>query len=300
MNTPWKPDVMIYHANCADGFGAAWAAWTCWGDTVQYIPSGYAQAAPDVAGKHVLIGDFSYKQDTLDLMAQSAASIVILDHHKTAQEDLAPFIVDDAKPSYASVDHWLRDLAEMNRPPVAALFDMSRSGARMVWEFCFPHSPVPMLIELVEDRDLWLFRLSETKPFALWLRSEPFAFDRWAEIAQELNDARDHDAIMAEAKGMQRFYDQKVSEMVGFARYETIGGVSVPVVNCPASFSSDVGNALLTAHPTAEFSACYCDTRKGRQYSLRSDDTRRDVSAIAKRYGGGGHRNAAGFEVPRL
>jgi oligoribonuclease NrnB/cAMP/cGMP phosphodiesterase (DHH superfamily) len=297
---PWKPDIMIYHANCADGFGAAWAAWSCWGNEVQYIPSGYGQAAPDLAGKHVLIGDFSYKRDTIDLMAQSAASIVILDHHKTAQEDLGPFIVEDAAPSYASVDHWLRDLAEMGRPPVAALFDMSRSGARMVWEFCFPHSPIPMLIELVEDRDLWLFRLPETKPFALWLRAEPFAFDRWEEIAQQLNDARDHDAIMAEARGMQRFYDQKVSEMVGFARYEMIGGVSVPVVNCASSFASDVGNALLIAHPTAEFAACYCDTRKGRQYSLRSDDTRRDVSAIAKRYGGGGHRNAAGFEVPRL
>jgi len=170
----------------------------------------------------------------------------------------------------------------------------------MVWEFCYPHSPVPLLIELVEDRDLWRFLLPDTKPFALWLRSEPFGFGRWDEIALALNDPRGREAIMAEAKGMQRFYDQKVSEMVSFARYETIGGVSVPVVNCPASFSSEVGNALLTAHPEAEFSACYCDTRKGRQFSLRSNDERRDVSAIAKRYGGGGHRNAAGFEVPRL
>jgi len=296
----WKPDIMIYHANCADGFGAAWAAWTCWGDTVRYIPSGYGQTAPDVAGKHVLIGDFSYKREVLDEMAQTAASIVILDHHKTARDDLAPFVVTDRAPSYAAVDHWLRDLTELNRPPVAALFDMERSGARMVWEFCYPAGPVPLLIRLIEDRDLWLFHLSETKPFALWLRAEPFAFERWQEVHQLLGDAKSRAAIMAEANAMQRFYDQKVSEMVGTARFHKIAGASVPVVNCPATFSSDVGNALLTRYPEAQFSACYSDVGESRGYSLRSTDDRADVSEIAKRFGGGGHRNAAGFGVPRL
>ena len=48
------------------------------------------------------------------------------------------------------------------------------------------------------------------------------------------------------------------------------------------------------------FAACYLDTADSRVFSLRS---RReggvDVAKIAESYGGGGHRNAAGFRVPR-
>lgn len=294
----WKPDIMIYHANCADGFGAAWAAWMCWGPDVRYVPASYGEAPPVVDGLNVLMGDFSYKRAVLDEMAQTAASIVILDHHKTAAEDLAPFVIEDRSPTYASVDQWLRDLAEMDRPAIAALFDMNRSGARMVWDFCFPHGAVPLLIQLIEDRDLWRFAHEETKPFALWLRSEALDFEHWKTVAGNMDDPRGRQQIMAEADAMQRFYDAKVKEMVSIARPILIGGVTVPGVNCPASFSSDVGNALLIEHPDAPFSACYADGRKVRSYSLRSADDRADVSEVAKRYGGGGHRNAAGFAVP--
>ena len=45
------------------------------------------------------------------------------------------------------------------------------------------------------------------------------------------------------------------------------------------------------------FAVCYWDTLQGRVFSLRSTDDGMDVSEIAKQYGGGGHRNAAGFTV---
>jgi uncharacterized protein len=46
------------------------------------------------------------------------------------------------------------------------------------------------------------------------------------------------------------------------------------------------------------FAACYWDTPAGRVFSLRSAGLGLDVSAIAKRFGGGGHLHAAGFSVP--
>lgn len=297
----WQPDIVIYHANCADGFGAAWAAWMRWGSDVAYVPCGYGQTPPDVAGKHVLIGDFSFKRETLDALAQSAASIVILDHHKTAQTDLDAFQRFADKPERFTlpvVASMVEDLRRGDYPAILACFDMERSGARMVWEFCHPGVEVPRLIELIEDRDLWRFQFDETKPFGLWLRSEPFNFEAWELLSQELGDGRDGARIMAEARAMQRFFDQKVSELVGMAKFMTIGGVSVPVVNCPPAFASVVADALLGAHPDAQFAACYHDGRCGRAFSLRSEDARTDVSGVAKRYGGGGHRNAAGFGVP--
>jgi nanoRNase/pAp phosphatase (c-di-AMP/oligoRNAs hydrolase) len=48
----------------------------------------------------------------------------------------------------------------------------------------------------------------------------------------------------------------------------------------------------------APFAACYYDKPGARVFSLRSrGDDGMDVSAIAAIYGGGGHRNAAGFQA---
>ena len=297
----YKPDVMLYHANCADGFGAAWAAWMKWGDAVDYRPVSYGQEPPtDLAGKHILIGDFSFKQDVLISLGKQVKSLIILDHHKTAREDLRNFVHDDV-----SGDFWVGDdpmktvrwFDDHQGIPVVALFDMERSGARLVWEFCH-EQPAPRLIELIEDRDLWRFNFEDTKPFGLWLRSEPFDFERWELISQELGDARDNERLLSEARAMQRFFDQKVSEIASLSRQAEVGGHSVPVCNCPPMFASEVGHALLEKHPAAPFVACYSDQGKARGYSLRSSDDRMDVSQVAKKFGGGGHRNAAGFGVP--
>lgn len=297
---PWKPDVFIYHSPCDDGFGAAWAVHQRWGDEVEYLPGTYGQPAPDVTGKNVLIGDFSYKRPQLEAMAATAASIVILDHHKTAQEDLAPFTFvpgPDAPVGPEDIPGHLGKLAELGRPPIFALFDMERSGARMVWDFCHAGKSPPDLIAMIEDRDLWRFSDPDTKPFSLYLRSHPYNFAVWTCIHDELE--RDPFSLMDQARAVERFYDQKVREMVRGCRYMTIDSHSVPVVNCSWAFASDVAHALLELAPDAPFSACYYDRGDGaRSYSLRSEDGRVDVSAIARRYGGGGHRNAAGFEVP--
>lgn len=299
----YKPDMMIYHADCADGFGAAWAAWMKWGDTVEYVPCAYGQEPPEVLGKHVLIGDFSFKKDTIDRIAPGAASIVILDHHKTSEADLTAFRVFKERPerfTLGAIHFMIGDLQRSPMPAVLASFDMKRSGAVMMWQFCHPDSEVPKLLRLIEDRDLWRFTMLEAKPFALWLRSEPFEFERWELIAQALNDGRDAERIMTEALAMQRFFDQKVSEIAALSKLGYIAGYKVPVCNCPPMFASEVGHKLLDDYPHASFAACYSDQGNSRGYSLRSADDRLDVSEIARKFGGGGHRNAAGFGVPRL
>lgn len=296
----YQPDVMLYHANCADGFGAAWAAWMKWGDALDYRPASYGEEPPtDLAGKHVLIGDFSYKRDALAALAETTASLVILDHHKSAVDELQPWrAMVDKQNSPLTIDALLSAWEDDRIGHTVASFDMKRSGARMVWDFCFPGEGAPRLIELIEDRDLWRFQYEDTKPFGLWLRSEPFDFERWELIAQELNDARDSHRLLSEAKAMQRFFDQKVSEIAGLSREGMVGGHVVPLCNCPPMFASEVGHKLLDDHPAAPFVACYSDQGKARGYSLRSRDDRLDVSEIARKFGGGGHRNAAGFGVP--
>jgi hypothetical protein len=231
----WKPDIMIYHANCADGFGAAWAAWMRWGDAVQFIPASYGDAPPEVLGKHVLIGDFSYKSEGLQSL-KGAASVVILDHHKTAEAELRQYRRFADKPWRFTADVAASMAADLRRngyAPINALFDMDRSGARMVWDFCHPKDPIPELIRLIEDRDLWRFSIPTSKAFNAWLRCEPFNFERWQVIAGDLEDPDSHHQIMSEADAMQRFMEQKVREIAALACPGRVSGFNVPVCNCP-------------------------------------------------------------------
>lgn len=296
----YQPDIIIYHDHCADGFGAAWACWMKWRDQPQYVAANYGQTPPDVAGKHVLIVDFSYKRDVLAAMGNAAASVIVLDHHKTAQADLDDWAIEDVAGDFWADDDPLklvRHNDEYIGQPIAALFDMEKSGARLAWEFCH-EGEAPLLIRLIEDRDLWRFEYDETKPFSLWLRSEPFSFDRFELLSQQLGDARDSHEIMIEARAMQRFFDAKVDEIASFAKPRDLCEHRPITVNCPPMFASEVGHTLLDRHPDAPFSAMWYEAGDKRMWSLRSRDDRQDVSQVAAIFGGGGHRNAAGFSEP--
>lgn len=299
----WKPDVCIHHFPCDDGFASAWIAHKRWPDLVM-APTNYGQMFPDVdfRGKNVLIADFSYKPDAISelMMSYGARSIIMLDHHKTAQADLKDFTVEmcgTAKFVAGDMEGMFRDFAELNRPAVAARFDMERSGASLTWEFCFPDETMPDFIRFIEDRDLWRFRLKNTRPFSLYLRATPMTFEAWDEVAREWTYEPEN--VMAKAYAIERFYDQKIAEMVPTATLRAIGKwKDVPVAHAPYAFASDLAHEMLKAHPGAPFAAVVVDAYGGRTYSLRSEDTRQDVSEVAKMFGGGGHRNAAGFRVP--
>lgn len=299
----WKPDIFIYHDPCDDGFGAAWAVWQRWGADVLYVPAAYGKAPPDVSGKRVLIGDFSYKAPVIQALAETAHSIVILDHHKSAMEDLAQLGQMDVAPEpfdYLCVDAGLNTLAMEGLPLVIPYFDMSRSGARLVWGFCHPGEMVPELIRYVEDRDLWRFALPDSRAFTLYLKSQPREFGTWSEVDHMLSYQDSRDELFRAAKAIERFYEQQIGRIRRNVRTIALAGFNVPAVSCPGELASDVGNAMLAADPGAPFSVTYYDKAGGtRSFSLRSENSRVDVSRIAQRFGGGGHRNAAGFEVPQ-
>lgn len=299
--TEWQPDIIIYHGGgCADGFGAAWACWRRWGADCEYIPASYGEAPPsDITDRNALIVDFSYKAPVLAEMAKVARSIVILDHHASAERELEEYRRFKEHPerfTLATVASMIADLQRGGYPAVCALFDMDRSGASMAWDFCHPGYARPSIVKLIEDRDLWRFTLELTRPFALWLRSEPFDFERWTDISYNLDRPYGNE-IVREATAMQRFFDHKVEELAAYAEPGRIGEHTPVIVNCPPMFSSEVGNRLLVLHPDAPFAATYHDGGGKRRWSLRSDDNREDVSLIAESFGGGGHRNAAGFST---
>lgn len=272
----------VFHTNCADGFGAAWVVRKALGaDNVEFHPGVYQEPPPNVDGRDVIIVDFSYKRPVLLEMAKRAKSILIIDHHKSAAEDLAGLGTVVAG----------TEMAGGNPCPIETVFDMEHSGAMLTWLYFFPGMEPPALLHHIEDRDLWRFAIEGTREIQANLFSYPYDFDVWTGLMQS-----DPNGLRADGTAIERKHFKDINEFIAAAAYyAVIGGFEVPILNAPYFWSSDAGHIMAKGHP---FAACYWDVPDGRQFSLRSTEDGIDVSDIAKQYGGGGHKHAAGFKIP--
>lgn len=269
-----KQILVLYHANCLDGFGAAYAAWVQFGDKADYLPVNYGEPPPDVTGKNVYILDFSYKRDILLRMNESAASLLVLDHHKTAEEDLAgsPF----------------------------ARFNMDKSGCVLAWEYFNADAEIPKMLRHIQDRDLWRFDMHYTKPFCEALRNTvPFDFEMWHDCVRGIS----YWDLIKTGEGLLKVFDSDVQNLLPFAHPVRLDGRTGLACNAPPKYASELGNQLAQRSGTfglVYFYAGPTDNSPGEwRCSLRSVGDF-DVSEIAKQFGGGGHKNAAGFSTPSL
>lgn len=275
--------VVIYHGgNCFDGFCAAWVLSWKYPDA-EFVPANYGDAPPDVTGANVIVADFSYKRPVmLGLIHQARGNVTVLDHHKTAQAELAGIELD-----------CYRDT--LDRLPTV-VFDMAKSGGRLAWEWINrdgangdPTDSAPWLVDYTEDRDLWRWVLPHSREVNSALRSYPLDFDGWDDLAR-----RDPLTLVPEGAAILRCEQQTVGSHVRNAREIDLAGHKVLAVNA-TTLVSEVAGELAGGRP---FGVCYFDKGDGqRVWSLRSRDGGVDVSEIAKRFGGGGHRNAAGFQT---
>lgn len=264
-----KP-LVIYHRACRDGFCAAWVFADALGvDNVDFHAANYGEEPPPVAGRDVYVVDFSWPRDVMDRMYGEATFLLVLDHHKTAEAALAgaPY----------------------------AVFDMDRSGAGMAWDELHPSEPRPWIVDYVEDRDLWRYKHPQSALVNAWIACLEFDFSVWAlAAAGTVEDAakRGEVAIMR-----QRNYVAEVSKNARRVSFE--GHADVPCVNAPQFDISELVGELAKEAPLA---IGWWQRADGVfQYSLRSrGDDGVDVSELARRYGGGGHKNAAGFQLDRL
>lgn len=279
--TDTKQILVLYHANCLDGFGAAYAAWRKFGDLADYLPVNYGEAPPDVKGKDVYILDFSYKRDVLLSMDWVVSSLVVIDHHKTAAEDLTglPF----------------------------ARFDMSKSGCVLAWEYFHGGAPVPLLLLNIQDRDLWKFEMRDTKAACEALRNTvPFDFSAWDPFCR-FNDvcrfSSEYADLVARGKMLLDVFDNDIQNLLPFQHSVSLFGSLGLACNASPKYASELGNKLAERSGTFGLVYFYAGpTNKAPgewRFSIRSIGDF-DVSAIAKRFGGGGHKNAAGFSVLRL
>ena len=271
-------NIVLFHSDCFDGTTAAWVAMKAlMPETTYFYPCKHGDPPPDAMFKEdseVYILDFSFSREIMEGIHSKVKSLIVLDHHRTAEEDCKglPYCI----------------------------FDMNKSGAGLAWDYFFPDKPRVKLVDYVEDRDLWNFKLPHSAEIYIWLATYEKNYLKYDTVATLLEWK--FDQCVGEGTAILGYHKQKIDEICASPMWEYIGSHSVPVVNCPYQFGSDAAHKLLQLYPEVPFAAYFLVDRDHKyKYGLRgrnSDDF--DVSEIAKEYGGGGHKKAAGFTTDNI
>lgn len=262
--------VCIYHRRCWDGSVAAWIVKKA-APHIEFIAANYGEDPPplsELMGKHVVIVDFSYPRDVLEMIASETLSLMVLDHHETAQEDLKglPF----------------------------AKFDMEQSGAALAWETFFPRKQMPLLVRYVQDYDLWRFDLPHSEEINVALHS----FELSNETLDKLEIMLEENPFLfaVEGKAILRYRDHLVGTICDMAIEMEIEGNNVLGAECPRELRDHVAGRLAAGRLFGvAFQTKAKDGFTERAYSLRVRDGDFPVNKVAKVFGGGGHPGSAAF-----
>ncbi len=291
-------NLIIYHASCWDGFCSAWLCHLVWPDA-EFVPANYGWEPPDVTDKDVLIVDFSYSKEILLELKAKARSLQVLDHHETAEKELAglPFCT----------------------------FDKTRSGAGLTWDYLvgLPWANLPgasfrqifydkykfsqlinnrhWLVAYIQDRDLWRKELKNTDAINAAVRSYPLDFTTWNIMA-----GKSVEGLVEEGLAVLRQQKQVIDHHLKYLQRIELkySPHADPIVGKGVSCStghiwSEIMHEMLVQEPDLQFAMVWQDTADGiRLYSIRTPRNG-DLNAgeIAKAFGGGGHPNAAGFKM---
>ena len=262
---PSSVDFVIYHKDCTDGFGAAYSAWKSLGNKAEYYAATHGEPPPDVKGRNVVILDFSFNNATTKQMIEDAANLMVIDHHKSAMVEL-----HDISNTY---------------------FDMTHSGARLAWDFFHPGKEPPKFINYIEDRDLWKWELPYSKEFAAAFDMVPFEFEEF----EKFEDDSVFDDAVKRGSYILAYSKTVIKKICDKAESRKFEGLSAMVVNA-SRWMSEIGSRL---SPDCDFAIIwyYDHLSRNIKVSLRSFHETVDVSEIAKKFGGGGHKKAAGFTL---
>ena len=155
----------------------------------------------------------------------------------------------------------------------------------------YQEPPPPLWLQHVEDYDLWIFALPQTRVVNAALCFYARDIETWDRILQsvkwpELIEIGD--ILLQSRTSSIQFFAKNYS-------LSTFGGHIVPTANVPPDFANDVGNILAQGWP---FAVTYWNGVQYRYFSLRSAPDGMNVAEIAEGFGGGGHHHAAGFRLP--
>lgn len=265
-----KPIVVLYHAECKDGFTAAWAAWKKFGYKADYIPIKLGNPPPsEVKNRVVYTLDFTYPDIYLEKFIKDNKKVVVIDHHVSNKDFIKKF-----------PEH---------------VFDISHSGAVLAFKYFHPGKKLPKIVGLVEEDDLWKFKSKNVKEVLVYIGLLDFDFEIWDKLISDGEKAKNYQKFTEKGIAVISFEDKIIDDVIRNNAYPIIfDGHKIYAINAPRYLRSQMGMLLSKKYPP--FALIWQRDKTRIEVSLRSNGNI-DVSKIASKFGGGGHPNAAGFSL---
>ena len=265
-----KNILVMYHGNCPDGMGGAYSAWKKFGNTAEYKPLFRGDPLPDdLEGREIYLIDFSFPKETMFAMERKAKRLVVLDHHIGVKDDVE-----------ATREH---------------VFDVNRSGAGIAWEYFHSNTPLPKFLAYIQEGDLWRFSLPNAREVGAYVGTITLDLETYDRLVAKFEDEKKFKTIVERGKAYSEYSEFLCDGLMDMAEEVEFEGYTVLAINSGRALHSLLGNILAKKHPP--FSIVWYRFRGMWHFSLRGDGSV-DLSAICKRYGGGGHHSAAGFVLP--
>ena len=272
-------NIVMFHYPCQDGLASAYIAHmyaNMYNKNIELYPIQHGTSIDinRLKNKKVIMCDYSPSVEILDNIEKNVDSICILDHHISAQRDLIG--------------------------KEYAIFDMMKSGAGLTWEYFFPEKEMPLWVQYIQDRDLWTWFLPESRNFtaAFFEICSKIELNNFTELFIVFDNISNNILQYIEmGKELNRVLDMKVDNIIDSNKnvyyYENY---MIKIMECPYELVSEVGSKI-TKDTTIDFAVLWRHNEKDDMYnvSLRANN-KVDVSIIAKKFGGGGHMNAASFK----
>lgn len=264
-----KKIAIVYHGECPDGFSGAWAAWKKLGNKAEYIGAFDRHRPPEgLEGKEVYLIDYTYSVPVMRELKSRVKRLVAIDHHISQSESV--------------------QVADEHR------FALDHSGAVLAWHYFHPGKKLPKLLAYVEDYDIWRLKLAPTMPVHALIEATGYDLKSWDKLAKDLENSISAKRRISEGKIVLNMLEKTLDRLLGYAEEVLFEGMKVMAVNSPV-LNDQLGDVLRKKHPP--LAIIWRKERNHIHVSLRSDG-KADVSKIAAKYGGAGHKAAAGFSIP--
>lgn len=215
----------------------------------------------------------------IGLMDKYFDKIIWIDHHKTAMDNMLK-------------------IEENRNKKFAGIREIGKSGCLLTWEYLYPKSPPPKVVELVNDRDIWAWKYGEdTAAFHEASRLFLKNYEVWEDLL--LSDQ------MAQIKlsyGHQLLsYVREIVDIYNesYAWEGMFEGHPVVFLNGSSVISGELHKRLREKFPQSFFAVVFMVKYDKVTVGLYRADSVKHVSLgkLATKYGGGGHDGAAGFST---
>ena len=237
--------------------------------------------------ERVYFVDYSFKKDTvwqLEEILKKTKDVIWIDHH------LSSFKLEEELP-------WTKDIKGIRQDGI--------SGAGLTYMYLYncKFDDLPYYIQLISDYDCWLYKYEpDTTYFKLGLGTEDndALDDIWKAFYESFVDdvclSISVGTLIEKGKIIKQYIDSENTFYREHYSYETeIEGLKCLVVNKKS-------NSWIFGDKINEYPLVMVWVFNGVKYSysIFSVDKNIDCSKIAEKYGGGGHRGAAGFSSDEL